>query len=277
MLFPWTRRKPVLFLQNWLPVEGAKSLTSSLEPLAAVDELRPALPHLKILVGVCTYNEAANVRELLQQIRAALPSADVLVVDDNSPDGTADVVREFAQHNAEPGTLECLVRNQRGLGGAIRTAMIAAVENGYDLFCNLDADLSHRPADLPRLVDAVVAGADVAVGSRYIAGGEIVGWPLRRKWMSRSINAITRRRLGLPVRDASGSFRCYRVSQLARLDLSDQSYEGYAFIQEILLRLHRAGAKFIEIPITFTERVAGASKLSFREAIRSGWTVFRMK
>lgn len=215
--------------------------------------------------------------ELLQQICREMPTADVLVVDDNSPDGTASVVRDYALQHGGSVSIKCLVRNQRGLGGAIRAAMMAAIEDDYDLFCNLDADLSHRPADLPRLVDAVVAGADVAVGSRYVAGGKIVGWPLRRKWMSRVINAITRRRLGLPVRDASGSFRCYRVSRIANLDLSDQSYEGYAFIQEVLLRLHLAGAKFTEVPITFTERVTGESKLSLGEAIRSGWTVFRMK
>lgn len=249
----------------------------TLEPLDAVDDRLPALPNPKILVGVCTYNEAGNVHELLQQIRQSLPTADVLVVDDNSPDGTATAVRQYALQHVGSRSIECLVRNERGLGGAIRVAMMASIENGYDLFCNLDADLSHRPADLPRLVGAVLAGADVGVGSRYVAGGEIVGWPLRRKWMSRFINAITRRRLGLPVRDASGSFRCYRVSQLARLDLSDQSYEGYAFIQEVLLRLHQAGAKFTEVPITFTERVTGESKLNLTEAIRSGWTVFRMK
>lgn len=237
----------------------------------------PAAPNPRILVGVCTYNEADNVRELLRQITAALPTADVFVVDDNSPDGTAAAVREFAAEHGGSASIECRVRDQRGLGGAIRSAMTAAIEGGYDLFCNLDGDLSHLPADLPRLVQEVIAGADVAVGSRYVAGGKIVGWPLRRKWMSHCINAITRRRLRLPVRDASGSFRCYRVSKLAELDLSDRSYEGYAFIQEVLMRLHRAGAKFTEVPITFTERVQGESKLSFGEAIRSGWTVFRMK
>ncbi len=218
-----------------------------------------------------------NVRELLRQIHAALPSADVLVVDDDSPDDTAVAVREYAREQGGPVSIKCLVRNQRGLGGAIRTAMTTAIEGGYDLFCNLDGDLSHSPADLPRLVAAVAAGADVAVGSRYVAGGQIVGWPLRRKWMSYVINTITRRRLRLPVRDASGSFRCYRVSRLALIDLSDQSYEGYAFIQEVLLRLHRTGAQFAEVPITFTERVRGESKLSFREAIRSGWTIITMK
>ncbi|TWT67535.1 polyprenol monophosphomannose synthase [Allorhodopirellula solitaria] len=250
-------------------------MTSPSNPHDAVGSSLPASP--RILVGVCTFNEAGNVRELLQQITAALPSADVIVVDDNSPDGTAAAVRQYASSCHGSTQIRCHVRQQRGLGGAIRAAMTEAIEGDYDLFCNLDGDLSHNPADLPRLVAAVQAGADVAVGSRYVAGGEIVGWPLRRKWMSRCINAVTRRRLRLPVRDASGSFRCYRVSKLAELDLSDESYEGYAFIQEVLMRLFHAGAQFTEVPITFTERVRGESKLSFREAIRSGWTVFQLK
>jgi dolichol-phosphate mannosyltransferase len=217
------------------------------------------------------------VAALLQRITDALPTADLLIVDDNSPDGTADEVRRFASEHESPVSITCHVRDKRGLGGAIRTAMMAAIDDGYDLFCNLDADLSHNPADLPRLVAAMTDAVDVAVGSRYVPGGEIVGWPLRRKLMSRWINAIARRRLGLPVNDASGSFRCYRVSRLAELDLSDDSYEGYAFIQEVLLRLHRAGASFAEVPITFTERVIGTSKLHLAEAIRSAWKVFRMK
>ena len=251
-------------------------MTSGPDPLADANGLpsSPAAP--RVLVGVCTYNEVGNIREMLRQITQALPTADILVVDDNSPDGTAAAVRDYASQTGLT-SVKCHVREQRGLGGAILTAMAAAIEGGYDLFCNLDGDLSHSPADLPRLVDAVVAGADVAVGSRYVTGGKIIGWPLRRKWMSHCINAITRRRLGLPVRDASGSFRCYRVSRLAQLDLSDRSYEGYAFIQEVLLRLHHAGAKFTEVPITFTERIEGKSKLNLSEAIRSGWTVFRMK
>ncbi|EMI42429.1 polyprenol monophosphomannose synthase [Rhodopirellula sp. SWK7] len=233
--------------------------------------------NLRILVGVCTYNEAGNVTSLLSRISDALPDADILVVDDDSPDGTAERVRQFAESRDRADSIKCLVRDQRGLGGAILAAMIAAIDGGYDLFCNLDADLSHDPADLPRLVAAVGDGCDVAVGSRYVPDGEIVGWPLRRKWMSRWINLIARRRLGLPVNDASGSFRCYRVSKLAELDLDDQPSEGYSFLQEVLLKLHHHGATFTEVPITFTERTIGDSKLNFREAIRSGWTVLRMQ
>jgi len=234
-------------------------------------------PTQRILVGVCTYNEAGNIPDLLGRILSALPAADILVVDDNSPDGTADRVKEFAASNAGETKINVLVRDQRGLGGAIRTAMNEAIEGDYTFFCNLDADLSHDPADLPRLVDAVRQGHDVAVGSRYVPGGRIVGWPLRRKWMSRWINRIARRRLNLPVNDASGSFRCYRVDKLAALNLNGETFDGYAFLQEVLLKLHRSGATLTEIPITFTERAIGESKLNFREAIRSGWTVLRMR
>lgn len=236
---------------------------------------------LRTLVGVCTYNEAGNIAEVLTRITAALPQADVLVVDDGSPDRTAELAESFASTHDRPDAIRCLVRDQRGLGGAIRTAMQVAIDDGYDLFCNLDADLSHDPADLPKLVELVGGGeADVAVGSRYVPGGSIVGWPWHRKWMSRAINSIARRKLGLPVQDASGSFRCYRVAKLADLELGDGSSEayskGYSFLQEVLLKLHHAGARLAESPIVFTERVVGKSKLNLREAVRSGWTVLSL-
>lgn len=281
----------------------------------------------RVLVGVCTYNEAENITPLLSRIVAAVPSADVLVVDDDSPDGTAGLARQFASQHAagDPaicsGTIRVLVREgQRGLGGAIRTAMRCAVEGGYDLFCNLDADLSHDPADLPRLIDeatgdrAPAAGSvtnptpctvngavspgrdidpaagrtdvsspdqssprvDVVIGSRYVRGGKIVGWPAHRRWMSGCLNRFTRRLLRLPVRDASGSFRCYHVETLADLPSRGTSSNGYAFLQEVLLDLHRAGAKCVEVPITFTDREAGQSKLGWREATRSATTVVRL-
>lgn len=230
----------------------------------------------RILVGVCTYNEAGNIREMLARIAESLPNADILVVDDASPDGTSQIANEFV-HPVATSSVRCLVRQQRGLGGAIRAAMQASIEGGYQLFCNLDADLSHDPADLPRLVAAIVDDdVDVAVGSRYVAGGEIVGWPRHRMIMSRMINSIARRRLGIPVNDASGSFRCYRVSGLAELDLNEHLSDGYSFLQQVLLKLHRNGARMRELPIVFTERVTGDSKLNLREAIRSGWTVFNL-
>lgn len=253
---------------------ASKRLRPSLLPFLLLDA---ADGPLRILVAVCTYNEASNIGEVLTRITTALPEADVLVVDDNSPDQTSKLAKEFARSYHDGQKVRCIVRRQRGLGGAIRAAMQLAIDEGYDLFCNLDADLSHDPADLPQLIHRVASGeVDVAVGSRYVDGGKIVGWPPHRKWMSRTINTIAQRKLGLPVNDASGSFRCYRVSRLADLNLDLDSSDGYSFLQEVLLRLHRAGATIAELPITFTERVAGDSKLNFREAIRSGWTVFRL-
>ncbi|WP_404309281.1 polyprenol monophosphomannose synthase [Neorhodopirellula lusitana] len=231
----------------------------------------------RTLVGICTYNEAGNIREMLTRVAAALPDADILVVDDGSPDGTAELVRQFAAQHSAPGNVNCHVREDRGLGGAIRAAMQTAITERYQLFCNLDADLSHDPADLPRLVQAVLeSDVDVAVGSRYVPGGQIHGWPTRRKWMSRFINSLAKRKANLPVNDASGSFRCYRVACLERLDWQAEWSNGYSFIQQILLRLKKLGATFTEVPITFTERVQGNSKLDLREAVRSGWTVLRL-
>ncbi|WP_286762844.1 MULTISPECIES: polyprenol monophosphomannose synthase [Rhodopirellula] len=232
----------------------------------------------RILVGICTYNEAANVKTMLTKIREALPNAVCLVVDDDSPDGTAEIARRYAEESGASDSVLVKVRkDERGLGGAIRAAMQTAIDGKYDLFCNMDADLSHDPADLPRLVSTCLdENADVVVGSRYIEGGAIVGWPWRRKVMSGLINGFTRKMLRLPVRDASGSYRCYRVRCLAGLDPPRNPSDGYAFIQEVLLRLHRDGAKCVEVPITFTERVHGTSKLNFREAMRSSLTVFRL-
>ena len=275
----------------------------------------------RVLVGVCTYNEAENVQSLLSRIVDAVPAADVLVIDDDSPDGTAELVRQFAaeraadasarpadppaadppaadtltnqqtgpQRSVDTGSVRVRVRTgQRGLGSAIRMAMQYAVEEGYDLFCNLDADLSHDPADLPRLI-AEAAGrsggteqtsssprVDVVIGSRYVRGGKIVGWPPYRRWMSGCLNRFTRRLLQLPVRDASGSFRCYQVDVLADLPPSHTSSNGYAFLQEVLMDLHRAGATCVEVPITFIDREAGQSKLGWREATRSAATVVKM-
>jgi len=210
------------------------------------------------------------------------------VVDDLSPDGTAAEVDLYRMTNvqsdssfatANSGEIRCLVRHEeRGLGSAIRAAMQAALDDGYELFCNLDADLSHDPADLSRLIEELEQNntVDVAIGSRYVTGGNIVGWPAHRKWMSRVVNSFARRMLRLPVRDASGSLRCYRVESLGEVRLSSEDYDGYAFLQQVLLRMHRNGASMVELPITFTERVHGKSKLSFREAFRSCRTLLKM-
>ena len=231
----------------------------------------------RVLVGVCTYNEAENIEAVLDRLRHALPWADLLVVDDASPDGTARLAQQWAQRQADPST-RVLVRKERGLGGAIRCAIGIAVEDSYDYFLNLDGDLSHDPDQLPNLLDAIRARGDldVVIGSRYVPGGSIEGWPLRRKLMSRMVNRFATGCLRLPVKDCSGSMRCYRVSTLRRIDLSELRSNGYALLEELLVRLHEADARMLEVPITFTERRLGASKLTLGETCRAGVTIVRL-
>jgi dolichol-phosphate mannosyltransferase len=220
-------------------------------------------PHSRILVALATYNEIENVPSLVAAIHTHLPEADVLVVDDNSPDGTGRWCDEVAARSLwfsvihRPGKL--------GLGSAARTAMQAAIDRSYDLLITLDADWSHPPEALPRLV-AAAEDADVVIGSRYCRGGAIEGWPVMRRAVSAVMNVATRAALGVPVRDASGACRLYRVELLRRLEFSQLTAAGYAYLEEILWQLHRHGARFAEAPITFTDRRAGASKAHLGEA-----------
>lgn len=230
---------------------------------------------MKTLIVVATFNEIENLPELLRQICAAAPEADVLIVDDNSPDGTG----LWAQAESEKrSNLFCLVRiNNRGLGSAVLDAIRYGIENNYDFIVNLDADLSHSPAEIPKMLRRIDENkADVVIGSRYVNGGRIVGWPLRRRFMSRCVNIFARFVLGLKTRDNSGSFRCYRVSVLKKLNLEQVRSKGYSFFEEILYRMQKNGAKMEEIPITFTERERGCSKVNLREAFRSIFHLLRL-
>lgn len=231
----------------------------------------------RVLVAVCTYNEAENLPGLLQRIREALPAADVLVVDDDSPDGTGRWAVEESQRVAG---LHVLVRGEdRGLGAALRAALDWALAREYAWLLNLDADHSHDPADLPRLLECAQRAEpplDCVVGTRYAPGGQIEGWTWRRRWMSRLVNGFATRVLKLPVSDCSGSLRCYRVDALRRLDLATLRSRGYAIFEEILVRLRRAEGRFGEVPITFHERQAGDSKLTFGEAMKSAVQILRL-
>jgi dolichol-phosphate mannosyltransferase len=229
------------------------------------------------LVAVCTLNEADNIVELVRAIRAAIPEADLLVVDDNSPDGTAQLVAEIGQHDRH--VLLEVRRDQQGLGSAIRLAMTRAVDGGYTYFLNLDGDFSHDPRQLATLLETMRASdddVDVVIGSRYVDGGAIEGWPLHRRLMSRMVNGFATACLRLPVSDCSGSMRCYRVAALERLGIGNLRVDGYAVLEEILISLARQGSRMVEVPITFTDRQKGSSKLTLREALRSSYQMVKM-
>ncbi len=215
-----------------------------------------------ILVAIATYNEIENLPSLVEAIHRELPTADVLVVDDNSPDGTGRWCDEFA---ASAAWFSCLHREgKQGLGSALAEAMRRAIEQQYQLLLTLDADWSHPPNCLPQLV-AAAENAEVVVGSRYCPGGQVVGWPWYRRVASRANNWLTRRLVGLPTSDSSGNLRAYDVRQLGQLDWDRLQVAGYSFLEEIFWHLDRSNARFVEVPITFTNRRAGASKIGLRE------------
>jgi len=235
-------------------------------------------PTERTLVAVATYNEIDNLPRLVDAIFRQLPDAELLVVDDNSPDGTGRWCDERAE--TEP-RLRCLHRSGKlGLGTATIAAMRYAIEHGYAYLLTLDADFSHPPERIPALMAGMTGQggepADVMIGSRYVAGGAIRGWPRRRRLMSRAVNLYARLLLGLAVRDCSGAFRCYRTSLLRRLDLAAVRSRGYSFFEEILWHLKRAGARMAETPITFVDRQHGSSKINRREVVSALWILFRL-
>jgi dolichol-phosphate mannosyltransferase len=217
----------------------------------------------RTLVALATYNEIKNLPSLVAAIHSQLPQADVLVVDDNSPDGTGDWCDQQSHNDS---WLKCIHRTGKlGLGTATIAAARYALDHGYEVFVTLDADWSHDPRHLTDLL-AALDNADVSIGSRYCSGGEIEGWPMRRRVVSRWMNGLTHLLLRLPVRDTSGAFRAYRVCKLREVNLDEIRATGYAYLEELLWVLHQNKARFAEIPITFRERRAGASKVNLGEA-----------
>ncbi len=233
----------------------------------------PSPDSARILVSLATYNERDNLAPLLAEIHKAVPSADLLVIDDNSPDGTGQLADELAAANPH---LHVLHRpGKLGLGTAILAGMRYALEHSYDLFINMDADFSHHPRYLPALL-AGMDEHDVMIGSRYIPGGGSVNWPLSRRIMSRGINSVVAVLMRIPARDCSGAYRCYRVSKLREAQLERVRSRGYSFQQEVLYRCRKAGCKIGETPIVFENRRAGKSKVNTREALRSIVMIFRI-
>lgn len=223
-------------------------------------------PAGRLLVASATYNERDNVAELIAAIHAAIPRADVLIVDDNSPDGTGRLADDLARRDPR---IHVVHRSGKlGLGTAILTAMRFALENDYELFVNMDADFSHHPRYLPALL-AGMDRHDVMIGSRYVPGGGVENWPLSRRLLSWSVNLLVRLLFRIPARDTSGAYRCYSVNLLRRADLNHLLSRGYSFQQEVLYCCRKAGARIGETPIIFENRRAGASKVNPREAARS--------
>jgi dolichol-phosphate mannosyltransferase len=217
---------------------------------------------VRSLVVVPTYQEAANVERFLRAVRSAAPQVDLLVADDNSPDGTGDIAERAA---AEMGRVEVLHRpGKEGLGNAYRQGFRWGLDHGYDVIVQMDCDLSHDPAMIPELLAAVADGVDCAIGSRYVPGGSTPGWPWYRRWLSRYGNRYTAGILRLGIKDATGGFRAYRATTLERIDIDSTKANGYAFQSEVAFRMVQAGLRLEEIPITFVDREFGTSKMSVR-------------
>ncbi|MFO7904308.1 MAG: polyprenol monophosphomannose synthase [Pirellulaceae bacterium] len=232
----------------------------------------------RVLVAIATYNELATLPELVRQVREIVPGADVLIVDDNSPDGTGDWVARQASLDSRimgihrPGKL--------GLGTATLASLRYAMEHDYTYVVALDADGSHDPKYIPSLLNAIRRpgedAPDMVIGSRYVAGGGTLGWPLHRRVMSRAVNWLARTMLGLPVRDCSGAFRCTRVDLLRHLDFDSFRSQGYSLFEELLWRCKHASARFEEVPIVFSDRSEGQSKISARESLGAIWMLMRL-
>jgi dolichol-phosphate mannosyltransferase len=229
------------------------------EAIGAVERMAGYPGVGRVLVVIPTYNEADNVVTITERLRRAVPTAEVLVADDNSPDGTGAVADRLA---AADEFVHVLHRpGKEGLGAAYVAGFRWAREHGYDAVAEMDADGSHAPEELPRLLDAV-RDADVVIGSRWTQGGQVVNWPWHRQVLSRGGNLYTRLALGMPVSDATGGYRVYRVPALDKLNFESVISQGYSFQVELSWRAHQAGLRTVEVPITFAEREHGASKMS---------------
>jgi dolichol-phosphate mannosyltransferase len=224
----------------------------------------------RILIVMPTYNERPNLESIAGRVRTALPAADLLVVDDNSPDGTGDLADKLAETDPQ---VQVMHRTEKaGLGKAYIAGFGWALERGYDVIVEMDADGSHQPEHLPSLV-AALNGADLSIGSRWVPGGKVVNWPRTREALSRAANVYTRIMLGLGVRDATAGFRAYRAATLRTISLDQVESTGYCFQIDLTLRVADAGLRIVEVPITFVEREHGASKMSNSIIMEAFWRV----
>lgn len=220
---------------------------------------------MRILVVVPTYNEAENIERIASAVRTH--GYDLLIVDDGSPDGTGKIADEISDQD---DAVRVLHRTEKGgLGPAYAAGFDHGLGLGYEILCQMDADFSHDPNDLPRLVEAVESGADLAIGSRYVPGGGTEGWPWHRRALSKAGNTYARLMLGLAVHDTTAGFRAFRDTTLRKIDPSSCEASGYGFQIELAWRTEQAGLEVVEVPITFRDRVLGESKMNGAIAVEA--------
>jgi dolichol-phosphate mannosyltransferase len=231
---------------------------------------RSAEPLGQVAVIIPTYNERDNLEPIVGRVRAAVPDAHVLVVDDNSPDGTGEIADKLAAFDPQVHVLHRAGKS--GLGTAYIAGFGWGLEHGYGVLVEHDADGSHDPADLPKML-AALARADLVIGSRYVPGGTVVNWPKSREVLSRGANIYVRIMLGIGVHDATAGFRAYRAQTLRAIGLDQVASQGYCFQVDLTLRTAERGFTIAEVPITFTERARGASKMSRAVVAEALWRV----
>ncbi len=215
---------------------------------------------VRVLTIIPTYNELESLPITLGRLRAAVPASDVLVVDDNSPDGTGQLADSIAAEDSQVHVLHR--KGKEGLGAAYIAGFRWGLEAGYDVLVEMDADGSHQPEQLPQLLDAVEQGADLAMGSRWVPGGSVVNWPLYRQAISRTGSTYARIMLGVKIKDVTGGYRAFRRTTLEKLNLDQVESVGYGFQVDLAWRVAKLGLRIVECPITFVERELGASKMS---------------
>jgi dolichol-phosphate mannosyltransferase len=229
---------------------------------------------VKICITIPTYNEAENIADLVKEIRTTVPEADILVVDDNSPDGTSGIVAELAQSD---GKVHLMTRTtDRGRGRAGRDGFLWALEHGAAHAIEMDADFSHHPRYLPAILEAAKS-ADVVLGSRYVKGGKETGRPAHRQWITKLVGTFLRASLGVKVRDPSSGYRCWSRHALEQLDMPQLLAVGPSIVSEMLYKARLKNLKMVEVPIVFEDRVRGSSKLDFKTLLRTLNAVFELR
>lgn len=225
---------------------------------------------------VPTYNERENLPHLVRQLRSLPGDLHVLIVDDNSPDGTGDLADDLVYHDAD-GVAVLHRSGKLGLGTAYKAGFAYGLGRGYRYLCTMDADFSHNPADVPALLDKAQSGFDMVVGSRYVPGGSVVGWPWPRKLTSAVANRLAHLFLGVATRDCTAGFRCYHRIVLETIPLDTIFSGGYSFLIEMAFLCQEAGFRIGEVPITFVNRTQGTSKISKVEIYRAMYTLLRLR